>query len=143
MNIENWRAPSVPEGEVVLYDEPGRVLQHDRWKVCYSAFHYRLTQAGQGGRLMLRVKHGGGEECTDLGFPNPQNLAAFAALDSDGRFILFHMLRSVHDDGAALAASKTRREYAQAFADGRLKKRKVRGQAEVRVWIEPERSAAA
>ena len=43
MSIENWRAPSVPEGEVVLYDEPGRVLQQDRWKVCYSAFHYRLS----------------------------------------------------------------------------------------------------
>jgi len=143
MSIENWRAPSVPEGEVVLYDEPGRVLQQDRWKVCYSAFHYRLTQAGQGGRLMLRVRHGGGEEYTDLGYPNPQNLAAFAALDSDGRFILFHMLRSVHDDGATLAASKTRRVYVQAFTDGRLKKRKVRGQAEVRVWIEPERSTAA
>ena len=138
----NWRAPAVPEGEILLHDEPGRVLDQGSHRVCYSAYHYRLTQAGKGGRLMLRVKHGGGEECQDIGYPNPQNLAAFAALDSDARFILFHMLRTASDDGAKRAAARVRQEYAQAFTDGRLRKRKERGANRVRVWIEPATNAA-
>jgi hypothetical protein len=138
----NWRAPTVPEGEILLHDEPGRVLDQDSYRVCYSAYHYRLTQAGKGGRLMLRVKHGGGEECQGLGYPNPQNLAAFAALDSNGRFILFHMLRTAGADGAKHAAASVRHEYAQAFTDGRLRKRKERGVNRVKVWIEPAASAA-
>lgn len=136
MDTDNaWRAPTVPDDETLLYLEPGRVLQQERHRVCYSAYWYSLSQCRRG-RLLLRVKHGAGEECLDLGYSNPQKLAAFAALDSDSRYMMFHTLRSVGDESAKTAASKMRHEYAKAFVDGRLRKRKQRGANEVKVWID-------
>ena len=135
MNADNaWRAPTVPDDETLLYLEPGRVLQQGRDRVDYGSFWYSLSL--RLGRLLLRVKHGAGEECHDLGYENPQKLAAFAALDSDSRFMMFHTIRGLGEESAKMAASKMRHDYAKAFVDGRLRKRKQRGANEVKVWID-------
>jgi len=146
MDNQNWRAPAVPEDEAILFDEPGRVLTHKRapeskgTPVCYRAYHYRVTKP-EFGQCCLRVKHGGGEERMLIGHPDDPIVMALASLDSDARFAVLHALREQRQDGDRDGSARTRGQYAQALVDGRLMKRKVRGRAEVKVWIEPVKAA--
>jgi len=147
METQDWRAPTVPEDETILFDEPGRVLTHRRTPdskgtpVCYSAYHYQVTKP-EYGQCVLRVKHGAGEESVLIGYPGEPIIHALAALDSDARFAVLHALREQRNEGTQDGRNAVRAEYAQAFVDGRLKKRKVRGEARVRVWVEPKARAA-
>lgn len=129
---EAWRAPTVPEGEPIVFDEPGRIVG----RVDYRSHHYRL--AGDALGYTLFVRHGGGDESMKLPlFKNGVEL--LRGMDSDARYLMLNALYRAHRDGMEIGRSETAREFRQAFADGRLKKRKVRGQANVKVWILPAR----
>lgn len=136
MNTEAWRAPDVPEDEAIVSDEPGRVLEMGKHRVCYSAYHYRVTRA-DGAFYTLRVKHGGGEESIRLSHGFKYVAVALEKLTSDERFLALHELRDVRRKADRDAEDRTAGVFRSAFADGRLKKRKLRGQASVKVWIEP------
>lgn len=129
------RAPSVPEGETILHDEPGRVLQlkpESNCDVCFRAYHFRVTKWH--GSVILRVRHGGGDESFRLSCAMQRTLAN---MDSDTRYFTLHAIMDAHHDGSRGAAATTSQRYNQAFVDGRLKKRKQRGGNSVKVWIEP------
>lgn len=148
MNEPNWRAPTVPERDTLVFDEPGRVLHHHtahrgKQAVCYSSFWYRVTRDNVTGALTLRVKHGGGEQSQPLGHDGDPLVCALASMVSDDRFRVLHEMRTQREDGMRLAEAKVCHEYRQAHADGRLKKRKVRGQSAVKVWIEPANAGAS
>lgn len=136
---EDWRAPQVPDGEVLLFDEPGRVLDlksdGGNFDVCYSAYHFRVTK--RHGIATLRVRHGGGEESWRLGGAMDR---ALAEMDSDTRFFALHAIMDAHHEAWKRACEYMSNQYRQAFVDGRLKKRKLRGQAAVKVWIESARA---
>jgi len=137
---QDWRAPRVPEREELVHDEPGRVLMGSALgcDVCYRSFWYRLTRSTVTRAYFLRVKHGGGEESILFAHEGDPLVKIAAALDSDGRFFLFAELMRVYNDGKERGERETARTYVNAFAQGRLKKRKARGQNVYRVHIEPE-----
>jgi hypothetical protein len=135
---EAWRAPKVPDDERVIFSEPGRVLdlksEGGNYDVCYRAFSYTVTVGKYDHPYTLRSRSGLGDRTQRI----PKEAAKLlAVLDSDARFFLCHALREAYDDGAKAEGARVDLQYRQAFVDGRLKKRKLRGQDRAKVWIEP------
>jgi len=133
--------PLVPMGETLIFRELGRVLdlksQGGNYDVCFRSFSYAVTKCEYNNYTLH--SHSG------LG-PSEVRITKEAAniltgLDSDSRFFLCHQMKRLHDDAKQAGYDKARREYQRAFVDGRLKKRKERGQASVKVWIESEQAA--
>lgn len=131
-----WRRPTVREGETVLFEEPGRVLpsRDGRHDVCCRS-HYFLIIRCASGSLLLRVKHGSGEEVMSLGWDHTRVLRGFEAMDSDARFRFCWMLIQTRSDAARAAAEHADARWRSAIAEGRVRRRKVRGQSQVRVTI--------
>ena len=134
---DNWRRPSVASDEDVLWDEPGRILQwgEDGKKTDCTSHHFLVVKPMYG-RCALKVRHGAGDESFNLTWDREGVQRIFSALPSDERFRLCWIIMDAYKDGAKQAQTATKQQYIQAFADGRLKKRKVRGQPKVKVWIE-------
>ena len=135
-----WRAPQILTEQQLIFDEPGRIVRHvkpdgsDGPQVDSTAYYFRVTR-GYAGGYRLYVRHGAGDESWFIGH-EATTIHVLASLSSDDRFnVLRTMMHTIHE------AERTAREqialtYKQAFVDGRLKKRKTRGQATARVWIE-------
>ena len=82
------RQPSPPDmrdGDVLLYDEPGRCGGLD----CH-AYHFRLVKAGAYHDVLVR--HGGGDERFSLCGTGRLMVPSLEALDSNGRYWLLHTL---------------------------------------------------
>lgn len=123
-----WRAPSLIEGDVLLYDEPGRCGGLDA-----HSHHFRLVR--NRGSFVLLVKHGGGEKRTDL-LPHQKALTEiFESLDSNGRYWLLHTIYNAHHDGHREGCQSTAAYWRKAAAEKRIKVRKVRGSAAVKVTV--------
>lgn len=117
--------PDLGETDKLLYDEPGRCGGIDS-----HSHHFRLVRSGS--YRCLLVRHGGGDERMALGCASGQiNLDA---LDSDGRYWLFHTLYAARRDAAEWARETTTAHWRKAAAEKRIRTRKVR--AGVKVWIE-------
>jgi hypothetical protein len=117
--------PDLAERDVLLFDEPGRCGGLD----CHS-HHFRLVK-NSGPELLVR--HGGGDERFRVSLPRGFD---FGAMDSNTRYWLFHAIYRAYADGRSAAAGETAREYNAAFAEGRLKKRKLPGRNQYRIWID-------
>jgi len=131
---EAWRKPTIKAGDVELFSEYGRIIGN----VDYRSHWFVLVKSETGSQAALIVKHGGGEERIPLGYTSGLNaVKSFSALDSEGRYLTMHLLYRIHTEARRMAAEETRATYNRAFVDGRLKKRKLRGVASVKVWIEP------
>ncbi len=130
------RAPSLPEGSTSLFLEPGRVLDN----VCYRAYCFRVHKP-EFGDFTLSVKHGAGEESWRLEW-NKRLVAALGNMDSDTRFITLHALMRAHNESERRTAEQVRSNLYQAFAEGRLVKRKVRGQSAYKIEVKPKLVAA-
>lgn len=127
-------APTLDEGETLLYDEPGRC----GGGLDSHSYHYRVVRAKWGG-LSLRVRHGGGEEVLRLS--SDKTLAApLAALDSTGRYWLLGAIYHAHSDAGHKARSETDAVWRTAAAEKRIKTRKLPRQGRVKVWIEEARA---
>jgi hypothetical protein len=122
--------PELGEHDTLIYDEPGRCGGLDA-----HCHHYRIVK--EFGSLYLLVRHGGGEERFRL-HDTPNLTATLASLDTNARYWLLHAIYYSHSDGERDAQAKTAEEFRRAFVDGRLKKRKVRGQNCYKVTIESE-----
>jgi hypothetical protein len=131
-----WRAPSVEDGEEIIFDEPGRVLGRDAMGyngTDYRSHYFRVTRSKYDA-YRLRVHHGGGEEAWSLGY-NRSTIDALGALDSDARYLLLHAIAKAHGESYRAGVQASAKKYTDAFLDGRLKKRRSQGRA--RVEIEP------
>jgi len=134
---EAWRAPTVGESETILASEHGRITHN----IDYRSHWFILTRAEMG-RYYLLVKHGGGEERIALPSVNFKITAnMIASLDSDVRYLMLHHLYGIHRDARRAAEDKTAGEYRLAFAEGRLKKRKLPKRG-IKVWTEPKIASA-
>lgn len=72
-------------------------------------------------------------------------VTAMKLLDNDAMWDFIKAIVGSWEQGRTMGASRTAREYQQAFVDGRLKKRKLRGDSRYKIWIEspkPERILA-
>lgn len=118
--------PTLQEGEVLLYDEPGRCGGQDS-----HCHHYRITA---GRHPMLLVRHGGGEERIRLSNPQ-QVLRALEMLDSQGRYWLLNALYHAQADARRAGANAMDAVWHKAAAERRIKVRKVRNTDLVRVEI--------
>ena len=131
---DNWgadprRKPSIGEDEQELFSECGRSLNNTD----YRSHWFVMTE--NHGQVQILVKHGAGEERFHLGFKSmlKQFVDAAASMDSDTRYLTFHTLFRVHSEARYSAITDTSRKYAQAFVDGRLKKRKRNNQVRVEI----------
>jgi hypothetical protein len=137
---EAWRAPTLQDGDVVLYSECGRIIEactygHGHNGVDYRSHYFTVVKREFGGCCLL-VKHGGGEERFEIDYSASRAAQFLEPFDSNARYLLMHMLYQVHRKAAQEATAKTASIYKSAFIAGTLKKRKVRGQQAVKVWIE-------
>lgn len=131
---EAWRAPDLLDGDTLIYDECGRVMD----KTDYRSHYFRLVKDSFGSCYLL-VKHGAGQERISTGW-SKRIIPSLADLDSDSRYFMLHTLHKMYGYGAQQARTATEHQYRTAFVDGRLKKRKVRGQSAVKVWITPAKT---
>lgn len=131
----NWgaepaRAPSLAEGDNLIYSEHGRVLDN----VCYRSHWLCLVRAQFGGYYLL-VKHGGGQERFQIAY-SKRMVQALENIDSDSRYFLLHSMLKINHDAARNASEATSARYRAAFVNGTLRKRKQRGGNAFKVWIE-------
>jgi hypothetical protein len=140
MNYEatdNWganplRQPAEGELDTVLFSEHGRIIG----KIDYRSHWYKLVKPKYG-EMALLVKHGGGEERLPLGHCNGDAIARICGiLSPDDRYLLLSSFLHIDHESRSKSRRETAAEYQKAFADGKLKKRKVRGADAVKVWIE-------
>ncbi len=122
-------APALADGDGLLFDEPGRCGGMDS-----HCHHYRLVK--RGGVAVLLVRHGGGDDCTGrLSLPRG---FSFEAMDSNTRYWLFNAIYTAYKNGTRAGRDGATQTYRKAFAEGRLKKRKMPGRDAVKIWIDPE-----
>lgn len=140
---EPWREPALAEGDKPLFSECGRVIYGNidhraGGGTDYRSHWFRLV-VGEHRTYYVLVQHGGGEERIRLhgAWMTRPVAVAMERMTSDERYLLLHLLFSTHRDAERAAQDRTSLQYRQAFAEGRLKKRKNRGSNTVKVWIEP------
>lgn len=127
--------PPLVDGDVLLYDEPGRCGGLDS-----HSHHFRIVKHGCG-TVSLLVRHGGGDERIRL-FPHRDLPKLLGALDSNARYWMLATIHSAHRDGASEAQAMEAMKWKSAAADKRIKTRKYPSRGYVKVWIEPEVKAA-
>lgn len=132
IQTDNWRAPSTPYGNVILFEEPGRIVEN----VDHYSHYFILSRSAYSDTIMtLSVKHGGGEE-SFLWHVTTSLLNALSLMSSDGRFLLFRAIIDAHHKSAETTAQKVNANWQRAAAEKRIKTRKMPGRNEVKVWIE-------
>ncbi len=132
------RAPSLREGDALLFDECGRCSPQVNGKgsTDYHSHHFRLVQAQYGGYRLL-VRHGGGDERHDMGHTFTRLADLLLPMDSDSRYLMMHALYDAQRRASNAAMDKEREHWQTAAAEKRIRTRKVRGQNRVKVWIMP------
>jgi hypothetical protein len=120
--------PAVAEGDVVLYDEPGRCGGLDA-----HSHHYRVVKHYSS--IFLYVQHGGGKEEFRLS-TTPAFMAMLAALDTNARYWMLSLIYHAHSDGERKGSGETQDRWSRAAAEKRIKTRKYRNSNDVKVWIE-------
>ncbi len=128
---EKFREPPLGEGDILLREECGRIIG----RVDYRSHFFRLVRGEFGGDAIL-VRHGAGTERINIGFEYNRLASIICDLDSENAYLMMHGIFRTHADAARHAREATALEYRTAFANGRLKKRKVRGSAAFKVWID-------
>lgn len=136
--LEPWRQPTLREDDTLIFSEPGRILPDGgRNDIDYRSHWFCVVQYQFGGWDLL-VKHGGGEERIRLTSYNRPLIETLRGLDSDSRYRLLHTFFDLYDAGKSQGTTETAQQYRRAFINGTLKKKKVRGQDRVKVWIATE-----
>jgi hypothetical protein len=129
------RAPPLGEGDVLVYDEPGRCkpLVNGTGSTDYHSHHFRLVECRRSYALLVR--HGAGDERIDLGGRHTRLGELLAPMDSDARFLMLHALFSAHTDAYRSGRAAERTRWMGAAAERRIRTRKMPGREVVKVWI--------
>lgn len=128
--------PEPAIGDVLLYDEPGRCGGLDS-----HSHHVRLVKSH--GRLILLVRHGGGDERINLGCVSQISLRdeVLSAMDSNARYWLLKTIYSVHREATSEARESERAKWLKAAAEKRIKTRKLGDK--VKVWIDTDKDCVS
>ncbi len=127
---EAWRQPSIEDGDTIIYNECGRVLDN----ICMRSYWLLIVKAQYGGYQLI-VKHGGGQERFRVDHSD-MIIRALQSLDSDSLYIIMFDLLKAHTNGLRTGREETEGLFKQAFVNGDLKKRKFPKQGITKVWIE-------
>lgn len=128
--------PDLDEGDMLIYDEPGRCGGLD----CHC-HHFRVVAPRFGVGYWLYARNGGGDVRFQLRGPDkgPRTdgslAVTLASLDSNARYWLLYALYRANHDGMDKATDKVNRTWRKAAAEKRIKTRKIRGSDSVKVWI--------
>lgn len=125
-SIRPVNPPALLDGETLLRDEPGRCGGLDS-----HCHHYRITT--RHGNYWLLARNGGGDERIALFKPEAD---ALFKLDSTPCYWILGAIFHANRDGKRNAASTVDLKWRKAAAEKRIKTRKLRGAAGVKVWIE-------
>jgi hypothetical protein len=120
--------PNLAEGDVIIYDEPGRCGGLDS-----HSHHLRVVRARVG--YYLLVRHGGGDERIRL-TGAPMWVDAIEPLDSSVRYWMLLAMHYAQSDAERGATQTVNQTWRKAAADKRIKTRKIK--TGIKVWIEPE-----
>ena len=131
INTKAWRAPDLQDGDVLLFDEPGRCGGLD-----HHSHHFRVVKHGCG-TVSLLVRHGGGDERMRL-FPHRQLPEFFGSMDSTTRYWILATIYDAYIDGKEDGYAKEHHLWQQAAAEKRIKTRKQSARGIIKVWIEPK-----
>lgn len=130
-----------------LPQEESRVFDTGRNKVCYRAYRLALAETKVSKILTILVEHGGGKEIIRIEsqWISKEPLLAMMQINERGLYAILFAMYKTACEAADFATKATASKYRTAFADGRLMKRKIRGQSAYKVWIEDKKieSAAA
>ena len=120
--------PELGEGDVLLYDEPGRCGGIDS-----HSYHYRIVK--NRGQICLIVRHGGGDERIKISLYKQQP-EVFDRVSSNDRYWILSGLYHAHSEAKRQGYAMATEQWQKAAADKKIKTRKVRGSNSVKVWIE-------
>lgn len=139
---EDWgrdprRQPTLQEGDALIFNEPGRILRragHISGGIDYRPHCFSVVRTSHGGDFALLTSHGGGEERIRFaGGYQAEMVDALHAMPSDARYLLLHQFSAAARDARYAAQDATAREYATAFVEGRLKKRRKNNRVRVEI----------
>jgi len=120
--------PTLQDGEVLLYDEPGRCGGIDS-----HSYHYRVIK--DCGTLYLLAKHGAGEDRIRLSLYNNQE-EVLVPLSSNDRYWLLNVIHHTNREALQRGEAVEKWKWQTAAAEKRIKTRKQRNSPRVDVWIE-------
>lgn len=129
---------TLPRSEVVLFDEPGRIIREGTAGATDYRSHSFTVAQPEFGQLILRVEHGAGVEEIPFGYPSDLIHAAFSGMTSDQRFRFLAEIFWQFRKAREIAVERCNAEWTQAAGEGRIQTRKVRGQNAVRVRLLPK-----
>ena len=112
--------------------------------VCYGAYTVKLAREGDRSRgLYLLVQHGGGREVWAVPqfFDGNKMLDHILAMPEREQFALLFTLYKLARNALNQGQTETRQTWAQAYADGRIKKRRANKYRGARVEIIPATAA--
>jgi hypothetical protein len=118
--------PEIDEGDVLLYDGPGRCGGVDA-----HSHHYRLVKRYSSTYLL--VQHGGGKKEICLHTNSFREI--LFALSAEQIYWFCHTLYYAHSDGKQQGSEQTRQYWQSAAIEKRIKTRKLRDR--VKLWVEP------
>lgn len=134
---EQWRAPSIEASETVLAELPGRVIPGGvtGGGVCYRSYYLRVLMVeGREDAVLIRVKHGAGEEV----FTIPTRLLNFLWLmDDDEQYMHVYSLYRVLSDLRLNAGREVGKKWQRAIIEKRVRIRRKRGQKSVEIEQPP------
>ena len=118
--------PALAEGDQLIFDEPGRCGGLDS-----HCHHYRVVE---GARPALLVCHGGGE--VRIRLSNARAVVdALWRMESNERYWLLNAIFHAECDGRMGGRASEGERWRKAAIEKRIKVRKVRGSAAVKVEI--------
>jgi hypothetical protein len=124
-------APTLTNEQTLVRNLPGMVIG----SVTYESYNLSLVTEGCA-KVSLLVRHGGGQESIYLRTPGRYLRDLIPTLPAQDAFMLLFTVREAFQAGKQQGINQTADEFKQAFIEGRLKKRKLRGQNRVKIWIE-------
>lgn len=121
--------PELAEGDVLIYDEPGRCGGLDS-----HCHHFRIVKHYN--IYYLLVQHGGGPERIQLGGDAWPGVKVFDQLNSHDRYWIIQLFYHAQKRQTSDAIEKERAVWQRAAANKRIKTRKMPKSDRVKVWIE-------
>ena|SRR5687768_8755352 len=120
---EEWRAPELSDGDILIFSECGRIIN----RTDYRSHYYRVVQRFSFYRLL--VKHGGGTESFELGLTRHFPAESFATLPADDRYLLLNALHAAYRKGARSGYDEFRVRQDAEIATGTLRRHRPRKKA--------------
>lgn len=128
--------PETANSQELIINIQGPVIQGENHSVTYES--YNLSVVKDYNLYYLLVRHGGGQEKIRLSTAIKTMLGALQKMTDVEAFSVLFSIYDAHKRSARESADKTARHWLKAATENRIKRRKVRNQNRIKVWIMDE-----